>query len=36
LENLDEWSEALACQIATNETIDELTQEHWDIIMQDG
>ncbi|MDH5325844.1 MAG: TusE/DsrC/DsvC family sulfur relay protein [Gammaproteobacteria bacterium] len=32
LENLDEWSEDLAHQIAKNEQIDELTPEHWDII----
>ena len=32
LENLDEWSEGLAAEIAKNEHIDELTQEHWDII----
>ncbi len=32
LENLDEWSEELAEAIAKNEKIDELTQEHWDII----
>lgn len=32
LENLDEWSEALAAVIAGNERIDELSQEHWDII----
>lgn len=32
LENLDEWSEELAVQIAKNEQINELTQEHWDII----
>ena len=32
LENLDEWSEALAQQIAKNEKIDELTQEHWDVV----
>jgi tRNA 2-thiouridine synthesizing protein E len=32
LENLDEWSEALAVEIAKNENIAELTQEHWDII----
>ena len=32
LENLDEWSEDLAAQIARNEKIDELTDEHWDII----
>lgn len=30
--NLDEWSEPLAVEIARNEKIDELTQEHWDII----
>ena len=32
LENLDEWSRELAAEIAINEKIDELTQEHWDII----
>ena len=32
LENLDEWSEGLAVEIAKNEKIPELTQEHWDII----
>lgn len=32
LENLEEWSEALAEEIAKNEKIPELTQEHWDII----
>jgi TusE/DsrC/DsvC family sulfur relay protein len=32
LENLDEWSEDLAVEIAKNEKIDELTDEHWDII----
>ncbi len=32
LENLDEWSEELAVEISKNEKIDELTQEHWDII----
>ncbi len=32
LENLDEWSEELAAQIAINEKIGELTDEHWDII----
>jgi len=33
LENLDEWSEELAVEIAKNEKIvDGLTQEHWDII----
>lgn len=29
---LDQWSEALAYEIAKNEKIPELTQEHWDII----
>jgi tRNA 2-thiouridine synthesizing protein E len=32
LENLDEWSEELAVEIAKNEKIDVLTDEHWDII----
>jgi tRNA 2-thiouridine synthesizing protein E len=32
LENLDEWSEELAEQIAKNEKIESLTDEHWDII----
>lgn len=32
LENLDEWNEELAAQIAINEKIGELTDEHWDII----
>ena len=32
LENLDEWSEELAVEIAKNENIAELTPEHWDII----
>ncbi len=32
LENLDEWSEELAHEVAKNEQIDELTPEHWDII----
>jgi len=32
LENLDEWSEALAVEIAKNENLDELTEEHWNII----
>ena len=32
LENLDEWSEELAVEIAKNEKIPELTQQHWDII----
>jgi len=31
LENLNEWSEALACEIAKNENV-ELTPAHWDII----
>ncbi len=30
--NLDEWSEELAAQIAINEHIEELTEEHWNII----
>jgi len=30
--NLDEWSEELAHEIAKNEQIAELTDEHWDII----
>lgn len=30
--NLDEWSEDLAKQIAINENIGDLTDEHWDII----
>ena len=30
--NLDEWSEELATQIAINENVAELTEEHWDII----
>lgn len=32
LENLDEWNEEVAEQIAQNEQIPELTQEHWDVI----
>ena len=32
LDNLDEWSKELAVEISKNEQIDELTQEHWDII----
>jgi tRNA 2-thiouridine synthesizing protein E len=33
LENLDEWTEEVAVEIAKNvENIPELTQEHWDII----
>lgn len=32
LENLDEWSEGLAVEVAKNELIPELTEEHWDII----
>lgn len=32
LENLDEWSEGVAEQIAKNEQIAELTEEHWGII----
>jgi len=30
--NLDEWSEDLAAQIAINEKVPELTEEHWNII----
>jgi len=29
---LDEWSEGLAAEIAKNENVPELTEEHWDII----
>ena len=32
LENLNEWSEELAAEIAKNEQIAELNDEHWDII----
>jgi len=32
LENLDEWSEELAAQIAITENIGDLSEEHWDII----
>ncbi|GMQ88164.1 MAG: TusE/DsrC/DsvC family sulfur relay protein [Gammaproteobacteria bacterium] len=32
LNNLDEWSEELAVEIAVNERIPDLTEEHWDII----
>ena len=32
LENLDEWSEELAHQIAKSEKVSELTPEHWDVI----
>ncbi len=32
LNNLDEWSPELAVEIAKNEKIPELTEEHWDII----
>ena len=32
LENLDEWSEELAVEVAKSEQIPELTEEHWDII----
>ncbi|HFQ14159.1 MAG TPA: TusE/DsrC/DsvC family sulfur relay protein [Gammaproteobacteria bacterium] len=32
LENLDEWSEELAVEIAKNEKIPEMTQEHWDVV----
>ena len=32
LENLDEWSTDLAEVVSKNEQIDELTEEHWNII----
>ena len=32
LENLDEWSPELAAQVAINEKIPELTEEHWNVI----
>jgi len=32
LENLEEWSEGLAVEVAKNEKIGELTEEHWDIV----
>jgi tRNA 2-thiouridine synthesizing protein E len=32
LENLDQWSPELAEEIAKNEKISELTDEHWNII----
>lgn len=32
LENLDEWSEELAAQIAITENVGDLTEEHWDIV----
>lgn len=32
LEDLSEWSEALAVEIAKNEKVNDLTEEHWDII----
>lgn len=32
LEDLSEWSEGLAAQIAINEKIGDLNEEHWDII----
>jgi len=30
--NLDEWSEELAAQVAVNEKVPELTDEHWNVI----
>ncbi len=30
--NLDEWSEELAAEVAVNEKVPELTDEHWNII----
>ncbi|VAW79996.1 DsrC family protein [hydrothermal vent metagenome] len=32
LNNLDEWSPELAAVIAVSEHIEELTEEHWDIV----
>lgn len=32
LENLDEWSVELAHEVAKNEQINELTEEHWNIV----
>lgn len=32
LENLEEWSEGLAYEVAKNEQVPELTEEHWNII----
>ena len=32
LENLDEWSEELAVEITKSEHINELTEEHWNVI----
>lgn len=32
LENLDEWSAELALEIAKNEKVNDLSEEHWDII----
>lgn len=32
LENLEEWSEGLAHEVAKNEQVPELTEEHWNII----
>ena len=32
LENLDEWSPDLANEIAKNEQVNELTEEHWNIV----
>lgn len=34
LENLDEWTEDVAVEIAKNENIDELTDDHWNIIYE--
>lgn len=34
LENLDEWSEELAVEVAKSEQVPELTEEHWDIIKE--
>lgn len=32
LENLEEWSKELAVEISKSEKIEDLTEEHWDII----
>ena len=34
LDNLDEWSEDLAVEIAKSEKVESLTDEHWDIIKE--
>jgi len=32
LENLEDWSEEVAHEVAKNEQVNELTEEHWNII----